>query len=113
VLCDWDVAMPRVPAWDLTEVAVSIAAWRDRDVAAMVRSAYAGAGGELLPSTPHDLGPTLMVRLDFISLLVHRALALRPASAGERATAHAQLPDLLAELPRQVALAESLDTWLG
>lgn len=113
VLCDWDVAMPRVPAWDLAEVAVSIAAWHDREAARIVRSSYADAGGELVPPTPRDLGPTLMVRLDFISLLVHRALALRPTSPAERAAADAKLPDLLAELPRQVAVAESLDAWLG
>ncbi len=113
VLCDWDVAMPRVPAWDLAEVAVSIAAWRDRYAARIVRSAYTDAGGELVAPSPHDLGPALMVRLDFISLLVHRALALRSTTPGEQAAADAQLPDLLAVLPRQIVLAESIDAWLG
>jgi Ser/Thr protein kinase RdoA (MazF antagonist) len=111
VLCDWDVAMPRVPAWDLADVAVTVAGWEARDVARAVRASYLDAGGQVAPPEPHDLGPTLMVRLDFISLLVHRALALRPTTAAQQLEAHAQLPSLLNRLPGQVAVAESLDSW--
>ena len=113
VLCDWDVAMPRVAARDLADVAVSIAGWRRRDVARSVRSAYAAAGRSISAPVPEDLGPTLMVRLDFVSLLIHRALGLRPATAVDRAAAHAQLPALLREIPHQVSVAESLTAWLG
>ena len=113
VLCDWDVAMPRVVAWDLTDVAVSLAGWRSREVARSVRSAYAAAGGSITVPKPQDLGPTLMVRLDFVSLLIHRALGLRPATAADQAAAHAQLPGLLTEIPHQVSVAETLPSWLG
>ena len=41
LLCDWDVAMPVVPAHDLAHVAVSLAAWRDKAVARTVVRAYA------------------------------------------------------------------------
>jgi Ser/Thr protein kinase RdoA (MazF antagonist) len=113
VLCDWDVAMPRVAAWDLADVAVSVAGWRSREHARTVRSAYAAAGGSIAASKPEDLGPTLMVRLDYVSLLIHRALGLRAVTAEDQAAAHAQLPALLRELPHQVSVAESLATWLG
>ena len=113
LLCDWDVAMPRVPGWDLTGVAVAFADWRESQSARSVLSGYAEAGGEVGTAVPEHLGPTLAARLDFVSLCIHRALGLRPATPRERADAHAVLPDVLRRLPAQVELAESIRDWLA
>jgi Ser/Thr protein kinase RdoA (MazF antagonist) len=113
VLCDWDVALPLVPARDLASVAVTLAAWRDRAVARQVVTAYAEAGGAVRSARPEDLGPTLAVRLDWISLCVHRALGLHAVTAEESREADALVPGLLLSLPDQVAVAESLADWLA
>ncbi len=112
LLCDWDVAVPLVPERDLADVAVSLASWRDRAVALEVLGAYAEAGGSVRPPRPQDVGPSLMVRLDWIAFCVDRASGVRPADRDEAARAASLVPGLLGELERQVEVAESLDTWL-
>ncbi len=113
LLCDWDVAVPHVREHDLADVAVSLAAWRDRSVARAVLGAYAAAGGRARPPRPQDVGLALMVRLDWIAFCVDRASGVRAADPDETARAASLVPGLLRELEHQVRVAESLDTWLA
>ena len=112
-LCDWDVALPLAREHDLADVAVSLASWRDRGVARGVLRAYADAGGRVRPPRPHDLGPSLMVRLGWIAFCVDRASGVRAAAPDESGPRRVLVPGLLRELEQQVRVAESLDTWLG
>ncbi len=113
VVCDWDVAMPAEPEHDLADVALSLASWRDRDVARAVVRAYCDAGGSVRSLRPTDLGPSLMVRLDFISHCVRRALGAPGVLAGLSSEAAERVPVLLAELEVRVVLAESVGDWLS
>jgi Ser/Thr protein kinase RdoA (MazF antagonist) len=103
-LCDWDVVLPRRPAHDLAEAALSMASWRSPDVAVAVVSAYRDAGGSSRPPEPSDLGPSLASRLGWIRFTVDRAL---DATQGDSTDA----PDvtaLVTDLEHRVAVATSL-----
>jgi Ser/Thr protein kinase RdoA (MazF antagonist) len=105
VLCDWDLAAPVVPRRELADVALSLGCWRDFGIAAAVVDAYRAAGGTDTAFEPSDLGPSLMVGLDWIAFNVERAIGLRPATAAETAASHRLIPGLLADLPDSVGAA--------
>ncbi|MDA8435905.1 MAG: phosphotransferase [Actinomycetales bacterium] len=110
-LCDWDVVLPRLPAHDLAEAALTMASWRVPAVAASVVDAYRAAGGARWPLTPTDLGPSLASRLGWIRFTVDRALEAR--AAGATTPEAAGVPGLLTDLAHRVVVAESLGHWLG
>lgn len=105
VLCDWDVAAPVVPRRELADVALSMAGWERLDIASEVVRSYRAAGGEPDIIDPTDLGPSLMVSLDWIAFNVERAVGLRQATPEEAALGERLVPELLAQLPDQLALA--------
>jgi Ser/Thr protein kinase RdoA (MazF antagonist) len=103
-LCDWDVVLPRLPAHDLAEAALSMASWRSPDVVAAVVAGCREAGGRARPIVATDLGPSLASRLGWIRFTVDRAL---DAAHGDTADA----PDivaLLTDLEHRVAVASEL-----
>ena len=77
LLCDWDVVLPRLPAHDLAEAAMSMACWRSRDAAAAVIDGYRDGGGVVGELAPQDLGPSLASRLGWIRFSVDRSLDAR------------------------------------
>jgi hypothetical protein len=85
-LCDWDVAAPLVPSRELASVALSMAVWEHFDIAREVVRAYRGAGGQVDRIAPEDLGPPLMLGIDWMVLNIERALRLRPVTDAEAAT---------------------------
>lgn len=110
VPCDWDVAYPVRPRSELADCALSMGAWEDLAVARTVLRAYADADGPAgLGMRPLDLAGPLRSSLDWIGLNVDRALLPGDESAG---LADSLLPRLLAELPRQLRLAERLSELL-
>jgi len=110
-LCDWDVVLPRLPAQDLAEAAMSMACWRSPRAAVAVIDGYREHGGAVGDIAPSDLGPSLASRLGWIRFSIDRAL-------GARADGR-QLPDgpdvgaLLADLEHRLVVAESVPDWLG
>ncbi len=122
LLIDWDVVLPVVPSQDVAHAAVTMASWRDPEVAAAVLRGYRAAGGELTAPSPTDLGPALASRLGWIRFTVDRAVAARAAGVpplpGARAAGQpprapeAGIQDLLTHHARRVTLAESWPTWL-
>ncbi len=111
LLCDWDVVLPRLPAHDVAEAALSMASWREPAVVRAVVDAYRAAGGVMGPLAPSDLGPSLASRLGWIRFSVDRAL-LAVAESGD-ASAGTGLAELLSDLEHRVAVAESVDRWLA
>ena len=107
LLCDWDVVLPRLPAHDLAEAAMSMASWRSPEVAAAVRAGYREAGGRCGPLVPTDLGPSLASRLGWIRFTVDRALE----AVGESGswTDVAGVPALVDDLARRVDVAAGLE----
>ena len=110
LLIDWDVVLPAAPTHDLAHAALTMAAWRDAEVAAAVVRGYRVAGGRADDVTPVDLGPALASRLGWIRFIVDRALD-QDADEAARASA-AEVPELLADLGGRVALAEQVTAWL-
>jgi Ser/Thr protein kinase RdoA (MazF antagonist) len=102
VLCDWDVAAPVLPVSDLAHVALSLAGWTRLDIARGVVAGYRAAGGTAVAARPEDLGPRLMVGLDWIAFNVERAVGLHDATAHEVALGNQLVPELLARLPRRL-----------
>ncbi|HEY3005165.1 MAG TPA: aminoglycoside phosphotransferase family protein [Kribbellaceae bacterium] len=102
VLCDWDVAAPVVPVRDLASVALTLGSWKRFDVGRAVVAAYRDAGGDARTARPEDLGPSLMVNLDWIAFNVERALGLHGATPRDVALGNQLVPGLLARLPRQL-----------
>lgn len=105
VLCDWDVAAPLVPRWELADVALSLACWEALPIAREVVRAYRRSGGDDTAVQPSDLGLPMMTGLDWAAFNVERALGLRPATPAEAAMAGGLLPGLLAEIPVQAEMA--------
>jgi len=105
VLCDWDLAAPIVPRRELADVAMSLAAWTDLDIAREVVRSYRLAGGDDTTIGPPDLGQSMMIGLDWVAFNVERAIGLRPAAAAEASLARELVPGLLAAIPVQVAAA--------
>ncbi len=106
-LCDWDVVLPRLPAHDLAEAALSVASWRSPDVVAAVVAGYREAGGEARPVVATDLGPSLASRLGWIRFTVDRALERAGAPGGD-----VPAPDVAAlvrDLEQRVAVATPSD----
>jgi Ser/Thr protein kinase RdoA (MazF antagonist) len=108
VLCDWDVAHPVVPRRELADVAMSMACWRDMEIAREVVRDYRKHGGDDTDFEPADLGHPMTGRLDWIAMNVDRALGQWPASAAEVAQALRILPRLLAAFPADVATAQRI-----
>jgi Ser/Thr protein kinase RdoA (MazF antagonist) len=109
-LCDWDVVLPRLPAHDLAEAAMSMASWRSPEVVGAVVWAYGEAGGSSRPLEPSDLGPSLASRLGWIRFTVDRVLQARPA-----AHEGVEAPDigaLVRDLEHRVDVAVSLVDWM-
>jgi len=113
VLCDWDLAAPVVPRRELADVALSLGCWRDVSIARAVVDAYRAAGGTDTAFEPPDVGPSLMVGLDWIAFNVERAIGLRPATPDEAQLARRLIPRLLAGLPDSVGAAMRLEDVLG
>jgi hypothetical protein len=113
VLCDWDLAAPVVPRRELADVALSLGCWRDFGIVAAVVDAYRAAGGTDTAFEPSDLGPSLMVGLDWIAFNVERAIGLRPATAAEAQLSQRLIPGLLANLPGSVSAATRVRDLLG
>ena len=111
LLGDWDVVLPRLPAHDLAEAAMSMARWRAPDVAAAVLEGYREAGGTVDRFVPSDLGPSLASRLGSIRFSIDRALA---AGADSRQLADGpDVSDLLIDLEQRLGVAESVRDRLG
>jgi hypothetical protein len=105
VLCDWDLAAPLVPRRELADVAMSLAAWTDLDIAREVVRSYRLAGGDDTTIGPPDLGQSMMIGLDWAAFNVERAIGLRPAVAAAASLARELIPGLLAAIPAQAAAA--------
>ena len=110
LLCDWDVVLPRLPAHDLAEAAMSMACWRSRDAAAAVIDGYRDGGGVVGELAPQDLGPSLASRLGWIRFSVDRSLDAR--TDGRQLVDGPDVGGLLADLEHRLAVAESLAGWL-
>jgi Ser/Thr protein kinase RdoA (MazF antagonist) len=108
-LCDWDVVLPRLPAHDLAEAALSMASWRSPDVVADVVEAYREAGGEPRPLVATDLGPSLASRLGWIRFTVDRGLQAGPA--GHEGLEAPDVAALVRDLEHRVDVAVSLVDW--
>lgn len=106
VLCDWDVASPQAPMRELADVAFSMGDWTRHDLARSVVSAYEVESGTDVHIEPSDLGPQLMVNLDWIAFNAERALGLRSASAQQVALGNHLVPGLVARLPARLSTAE-------
>jgi len=113
VLCDWDVACPVVPRWEIADAALSLAAWKAHETAREVVRAYRAAGGDDQPITPPDLGAALASRLDWIALNVEVALGLIPASDERRRIAAEPAARGLRTLPRRVEIALGVESLLN
>jgi aminoglycoside phosphotransferase (APT) family kinase protein len=113
VLCDWDLAAPVVPRRELADVALSLGCWRDLNIANTVVDAYRAASGINIDFEPPDLGPSLMVSLDWIAFNVERAIGIRVTTAAETQLSHRLIPGLLADLPDSVGAAMRLGDVLG
>ena len=110
LLCDWDVVLPRLPAHDLAEAALSMASWREPDVACVVVEGYREAGGAVDRLVATDLGPALASRLGWIRFTIDRALDAR--AAGAPSSDGPDVAGLVLDLDGRVSVAESLDRWL-
>jgi hypothetical protein len=75
--------------------------------------AYRAASGTDTSFELPDLGPSLMVGLDWIAFNVERAIGVRPATPAEAQLARRLVPGLLAGLPDSVGAAMRLDDVLG
>ena len=111
VLCDWDVVLPRLPAHDLAQAALSMASWRSAGAASAVLDGYRDAGGEVGALEPADLAPCLASRLGWIRFSVDRALQAR--LAGVAAPDGPDIAALVADLEHRLAVATSAQDWLG
>jgi Ser/Thr protein kinase RdoA (MazF antagonist) len=110
LLCDWDVVLPRLPAHDLAEAALSMASWRSPGVVAAVVAGYREARGEARPIVATDLGPSLASRLGWIRFTVDRALEQAGSSGG-----HVPASDigvLVRDLEHRVDMALSVAHWM-
>ena len=112
LLIDWDVVLPAVPAHDLAHAAVTMGAWREPEAAAEVVRGYAEASGATIDAAPSDLGPALASRLGWIRFTVDRALDAHAGDGSWSATADG-IGDLIADLERRTAAAESWPDWLS
>jgi Ser/Thr protein kinase RdoA (MazF antagonist) len=112
LLIDWDVVLPVVPGHDLAHAAVTMAAWREPTVAAEVVRGYVETSGATTPAAPSDLGPALSSRLGWIRFTVDRALDAHSRDGSWSAPVDG-IADLLADLERRLALAESWPGWVG
>jgi aminoglycoside phosphotransferase (APT) family kinase protein len=108
VLCDWDLAAPLVPRRELADVAMSLAAWTELDIAREVVRSYRQAGGDDTAIEPADLGQSMMIGLDWVAFNVERAIGLRPAAAPEASLARGLVPGLLAAITAQAAAAAQI-----
>ena len=113
VLCDWDVAAPLVPRRELADVALSLGAWEQLDIARQVIAAYRHAGGGHYAIEPADLGPAMMSGLDWLAINVERAIGLRPASDSEAGRSAGLVPGLISRLDGRVRLALQIDAVLN
>ncbi|WP_166349536.1 aminoglycoside phosphotransferase family protein [Phytoactinopolyspora limicola] len=105
MLCDWDVAMPMVPRRELADVSLSLAGWRDVELARDVIRAYRVAGGGDTVIEPPDLGPSLTSSLDWLAFNVERSIGLRTAEPDDVDLARRLVPQLIAALPGEVGAA--------
>jgi hypothetical protein len=110
-LCDWDVVLPRLPAHDVAEAAMSMACWRSPEIAAGVLTAYRDAGGVVGGLGPSDLGPSLASRLGWIRFSIDRALEAQQASGSW--VDSADVPVLIGDLEQRVAVATSVEAWMS
>jgi Ser/Thr protein kinase RdoA (MazF antagonist) len=110
LLCDWDVVLPRLPAQDVAEAAMSMASWRSPDVAAAVLTGYGEARGAARPLVATDLGPSLASRLGWIRFTVDRSLDR--AIAGREDVAEPDIEVLLRDLEHRVDVALSVADWM-
>jgi Ser/Thr protein kinase RdoA (MazF antagonist) len=108
-LCDWDVVLPRLPAHDLAEAALSMASWRSPDLVAAVVAGYREAGGEARQIVATDLGPSLASRLGWIRFTVDGAL--ERTGAGRPDVAEPDIEALLRDLEHRVDVALSVADW--
>lgn len=113
MLCDWDVAAPVVALGELADVALSMADWSDESVARQVVCAYAEQRELRGDFEPSDLGPALLSSVDWLALNVERALGRRDGDPSVIALGHELVPELLAVLPRQLAVALKVDQYLA
>ncbi len=104
LLCDWDVVLPMPPAHDLAHAAVTMAGWREPEVARAVVDGYADVRGERPALLPTDLGPALASRLGWVRFSVDRGLA-----GGDPGDVVGVLTDLV----HRVDVAENLPDWLS
>jgi Ser/Thr protein kinase RdoA (MazF antagonist) len=109
-LCDWDVVLPRLPAHDLAEAAMSMASWRSPDVVAAVVAGYREAGGEARPIVATDLGPSLASRLGWIRFTVDCALERAVAPGGD--VPASDVGALVRDLEHRVDVALSVADWM-
>jgi Ser/Thr protein kinase RdoA (MazF antagonist) len=109
-LCDWDVVLPRLPAHDLAEAAMSMACWRSRDAAAAVIDGYRERGGSVGELAPTAFGPSLASRLGWIRFSIDRALAA--GEDGRRLPDGPDVDGLLADLEQRLLVAESMPDWI-
>lgn len=112
VLCDWDVASPWRPSAELLRSAMSLSRWQRPAVARETIAAYRRAGGADVPVRPEDLALDLVIGLDWLVFCLERASGLRNADAQRREEGRRQAESMLADLPRRVDLALSVDRWL-
>jgi hypothetical protein len=109
VLLDWDVVVPSARSHDLARAAITLAAWRDPDVARAVLDGHAAAGGTPVVLRPADLGPALASRLGWVRFTVDRLLAsgdVRADSSGH------EVASLLKDAVRRVEITERIGEWL-
>ncbi|MFD3446926.1 phosphotransferase [Microbacteriaceae bacterium 4G12] len=112
LLCDWDVASPWRPSAELLRTALALATWERPAVARTTISAYRGAGGADAAAHPEDLALDLLIGVDWLAFCLQRATGLRDASPQRRAEGRRQAEADLADLPRRVEIALSVDAWL-
>jgi len=109
-LCDWDVVLPRLPAHDLAEAAMSMASWRSVETAAAVLEGYRQGGGAARRLVPSDLGPSLASRLGWIRFTVDRSLEAH--GDGREPTGQQNIAGLLVDLRHRLTVAESVSEWI-
>jgi hypothetical protein len=108
VLCDWDVAAPWVTTHELVDTAISLATAKDFVIGRRVVAAYCRTARIEVHLEPCDLGPALMVGLDWVAFNVERALGPRQRTTEEIRLSEQLVPNLLVEFRAGVDIAERI-----
>jgi hypothetical protein len=112
LLLDWDVVVPAVPSHDLAHAALTLASWREPDVARAVLDGHADASGSPTPLRPSDLGPALASRLGWVRFTVDRALDAAARGDARLDGVHHEVVSLLKDLGHRVDVSEGIGDWL-